>query len=328
MAVLNSMTEQYLEELIEKYAHDTATEEEVRQLMDWYHNANIGEVHWPAGDAGEKALVYNRMLRRLRKEMPGESRKLIKLPWLKIAAALIIVLGAGLLVFKWSQTKQSYITIANPSGKIQMVLLPDSSKVWLNAATTLKYNQSFSKNRNLELNGEAYFQVTHDGLHPFSIKAGEVITTVLGTSFNIKAYDGENKTTVSVTGGSVKITGDTKELGVLKKGMQLDFDKEQKTAATTSIDTTLVTGWRKGTLQFEGQSLGEITAALGRWYSVRFEFADSALRNCRYYMSFKNTEPFQKIIVALREITAMQYTLDKNSNKVIVSGKGCEQTNN
>jgi ferric-dicitrate binding protein FerR (iron transport regulator) len=322
------MTEQYLEELIQKYAHGTATAEEVRQLMEWYHNANIGAVHWPAGDAGEEKQVYNRMLGRLHKEIKEENRKLIRLPWFKIAAAFMILIGAALLVFKWSDTRSSYITIANPSGKIQTVLLPDGSRVWLNTATTLKYNKSFLQNRDLQLNGEAYFQVTHDASHPFSIKAGEVTTTVLGTSFNIKAYEGENKTTVSVTGGSVKITDNKKELGVLKKGMQLDFDREQKTAATTSIDTTLVTEWRKGVLQFEGQSLGGITAALGRWYSVRFEFTDPALRNCRYYMSFKNTEPFQKIIAALKEITGMQYTLDKNSNKVMVSGKGCEQTNN
>jgi transmembrane sensor len=318
------MTEEYLEELIWKYAHDTASEEEVAQLMNWYRNANIGEVHWPAADPGEKQHVYNKMLNRLRKEITGEERKLVKLPWLKIAAAFIIVIGAALLVFKWSDTRSSYITITNPSGKIQTVLLPDGSRIWLNTATTLRYNKSFLQNRDLQLNGEAYFQVTHDVAHPFSIKAGDITTTVLGTSFNVKAYEEEKRTTVSVTGGSVRINDETKELGILQKGIQLEFDRVQKTATTTPIDTTLIIAWREGLLQFEGQSLSDITETLGRWYGVRFEFANPVLRNCRYYMSFKNTERFEKIIAAMTEATGMQYSLDKNSNKVVVSGRGCE----
>jgi transmembrane sensor len=318
------MTEQYLEELIQKYAYDTATEEEVEQLMNWYHGANIGEVHWPANGADEKQQVYNRMLSRLHKEIKEENRKLVRLPWLKIAAAFIIIVGAALLVFKWSGTRSSYITIANPSGKIQTVLLPDGSRVWLNTATTMKYNKSFAQNRDVILNGEAYFRVTHDTAHPFSIKAGDITTTVLGTSFNVKAYEEEKRATVSVTGGSVRINDETKELGILQKGMQLEFDRVQKTATTTLIDTTIIIAWREGILQFEGQPLSEITETLGKWYGVRFEFANPTLRDCRYYMSFKNTEPFEKIIAAMSETTGMQYSLDKNSNKVVVSGRGCE----
>jgi ferric-dicitrate binding protein FerR (iron transport regulator) len=318
------MTEQHLEELVQKYADGTASQQELQQLMDWYHGAVIGDVHWPADSAGEKPEVYNRMLSRLHKEMASEKPKLVHLPWLKIAAAIIIIIGIGLLLFTLKQPANSFIVVNNPSGKIQKVQLPDSSVVWLNAATTLKYNRSFVKDRNLELNGEAYFRVTHDISHPFTIKAGGITTTVLGTSFTIKAYEGENKTSVSVTSGRVQVTAGAKELSILKPAMQLQFDRLAKTAITNTVDTNLVIAWKNGDLQFEGQSFADIAATLERWYAVKFVFTNPSMRNCRYYMSFVNTATVKKLLAAMAEITGMKYSVDTNAHTVTLSGTGCE----
>ena len=312
------MTEQKLEELIEKYADETATEEERRQLMAWYGVTSINEVQWP----GEKEEVYQRMLQRLKiDKKPGKSKILI-FPFQKIAAALVLIIGAGLLLFQLTRTSTlSYVTVVNRSGKIKEVILPDKSKAWLNAATELQYASSFTKNREVKLKGEGYFQVTHDAAHPFNVDAGGIQTTVLGTSFNIKAYEAETKTIISVITGSVKVASNNNNLAVLKPSMQLQFDRQQVKTTMSTIDTNSVIAWKNGRLEFEGETLGNIAGSLERWYDLKIIFTDPAIKNCRFYMAFNNTTPLEKTFSIIAELTKLQYTIDKNI--ITFSGKGC-----
>jgi transmembrane sensor len=312
------MTEQRLEELIEKYAEETATEEEIQQLMNWYLFEPVKDVQWPS----EKMDVYNRMSRRLHSDIAPKKAKVLIFPWQKIAAALVLIIGTALLLFQFTRpSNPSYVTVINPSGKIKEVLLPDNSKVWLNAATQLEYATSFAKNRYVKLKGEAYFEVTHDASHPFGISAGGIETTVLGTSFNIKAYETENKTIISVITGRVKVADSKQNLAVLKPSMQLQFDRQQATATTSNIDTNSVLAWKHGRLQFEGESFGNIAASLERWYDIKIVLTDPAIKNCRYYMAFENTIPLEKIFSTKAEVTGLKYTINKNT--VTLSGKGC-----
>jgi ferric-dicitrate binding protein FerR (iron transport regulator) len=319
------MTEEYLEELIQKYADETASEEEIHQLMNWYRSFPVNDVQWPSATPGEKKKVYNKMLQRLRSGGEQKKAKILILSWQKVAAALIIIIGAAWFVLRNGNSSASpYITVINPSGKIQEVLLPDRSKVWLNATTELRYTRAFKKNREVELRGEAYFEVTHDASHPFIISGGGVQTTVLGTTFNIKAYQSDNSTTVSVISGSVQVANNSKTLAVLKPSMQLQYNKQEQKATTTTIDSNSVSAWRHGKLQFEGESLADITKSLERWYGIKIVFTNTEMKNCRYYMGFDNQTPLEELLSTMAELTKMQYTINKNDNSVTLSGKECE----
>jgi len=236
---------------------------------------------------------------------------------------LILVLGIAALLNYLKPFSPAYISIANPSGKIQMVQLPDSSHVWLNASSTIRYAKKFNQTRDLELDGEAFFQVTHDPQHPFIVKTGDLRTTVLGTSFNVKAYRTGLTTSISVVSGKVKVDNNTRELGVLTPSTQLQFDRQQQTVKIATIDTNAVSAWRKGKLQFPGEKLGDIAAALESWYGIKILLASPGIGNCRYYMTFENSISLDKLLTTLSSLTEIQYTTDEKNKVVSISGQGC-----
>ena len=322
--VLTSMTEEYVEELIQKYADGIASEEEIMQLMKWYHATEINEVKWAAAKPGEEQEVYNRILHRLEQDASFKKTKILNISWLKVAVILLLIVGLGFVILQVTKPfSGSYVTILNPSGKIQVVTLPDSSKLCLNALTEIRYKKSFITNRDIELKGEAFFDVAHDLAHPFVITAGGLQTTVVGTSFNIKAYDTENKTTISVVSGRVKISNNNTS-AVLNPAMQYQFNRQNKAATTATIDTNSVIAWKKGKLHFEGESFSDIAASLERWYGIKIVFNNPAMGHCRYYMSFGNKDSLEKILSVMADLTGMSYSIDKPSNTITLSGNGCE----
>src|SRR4051812_7116247 len=115
------MTEQYVEELVQKYADGTATPEEVQQLMNWYRAAPVGDVAWPTVDAQESDKVFQRMLRRLQGILPSKRGRLYWLTPFRAAAVLLIVLGAATLLYFWPPESVAYNAVTNPSGHIQQV---------------------------------------------------------------------------------------------------------------------------------------------------------------------------------------------------------------
>lgn len=316
------MTEEQIEALVQKYAEGTATAEEVLKLTDWYRYAPVEEIVWPAAHANEKDELYRRMLQRLQNALPVKRAHFYWMTPLRVAAMLIVVLGAALLIYLQPATPLTYSTITNTSGKIRQVQLPDGSMVWLNAATTLRYANAFGQNRKLKLDGEAYFEVIHDQDHPFDVESGGVHITVLGTRFNIRSYAESNRTIVSLLQGKLSITAAEKELAVLEPHTQLEWDRSTKTVHTKPIDTTAVVAWKTGRLQFQGQPLREIVQTLERWYGLRFEFANPGLGQCRYYMGFDNTMPLKDLLALLAEITGMDFEVDKQT--IIISGKSCQ----
>lgn len=319
------MTEQLVEELIRKYADGLATDEEVSQLMDWYRSSRIKEVQWPGSVASEKELVFQRMLTRLKSEMSPPASKVVRFHWLRIAAILFFIAGvAAVLMYLLKPAAPTYITVTNPSGKIQQVTLPDSSAVWLNASTVLRYPSSFKNTRRVELEGEAYFEVTHDQNNPFTVNAGGIETTVLGTAFNIRAFRSAGKTTISVINGKVKVSEDQKELAVLVPSEQLMFERQRKIASKSVVDTGNVLAWRKGKLQFDGESFNEIATILENWYNIKIIFSDPAIAKCRYYISVDNTISIDNFFALMSEMTKLTYVFTQNRSSVTISGDGCQ----
>jgi ferric-dicitrate binding protein FerR (iron transport regulator) len=320
--VLYSVTEQYIEALVQKYADGTATPEEVQQLMDWYHTAPVMEVSWPTASAQERGQVYHRMLQRLQGTLPAKRRRLYRLTPLHAAAAVLLIVLGTALFYNWPAAPVSYSTISNPSGQIKQVQLPDGSTVWLNAATTLRYANSFSQHRQLQLDGEAYFKVTHDFGHPFTVESGGVHIRVLGTRFNVSSYAAASRTVVSLLEGKVSVMAAEKELAILQPATQLEWNWTTKKATIKTIDTTAVVAWKAGRLQFQGQPLGEIVQTLERWYGVHIRFANPDLEQCRYYLNFDGAMPLKDLLTLLSEVTNMHYAVDKQT--VVISGKGCQ----
>lgn len=177
-----------------------------------------------------------------------------------------------------SEDVEAYV-MATPKGGVYSVVLPDGSKVWLNAASTLKYPSKFTESQRLvELEGEGYFEVTNDKKRPFLVKSKGQVIRVLGTAFNVNAYPEEEQIVTTLVAGSVSIhtantrqgEGETNESPiVLKPGQQARYSEQA--VAVLEVSTADFVAWRNGTFAFYGQRMPVVMRQIERWYNVSFE---------------------------------------------------------
>lgn len=166
----------------------------------------------------------------------------------------------------------SYNTLSVPRGGQFQLVLPDGTKVWLNAATKLKYPTAFTGNsRVVELQGEAYFEVAQQADQPFRVEVNnEETVEVLGTDFNIMSYSDENKSVTTLVRGAVKVTGSKTEQ-VLRPGQQALLDKQVGTMAVGPADIDRALAWKTGFFELDNTDLPTLMRQLARWYDVEIE---------------------------------------------------------
>ena len=164
-----------------------------------------------------------------------------------------------------------YNVMTTPRGGTWMLTLADGTKVWLNSISSIKYPTAFTgKERNVEITGEAYFEVAHNRDKPFHVTAGGQRIEVLGTHFNINAYPEEAAVKTTLLEGSVKLVkslaGSAVESVILKPGQQAQVAAQIK--VIKHADTDQVMAWKNGLFSFEKVSLQEVLRQLSRWYDV------------------------------------------------------------
>lgn len=184
--------------------------------------------------------------------------KLVKLP-----SGEIVYQSAGEL-----SGKMQYNTLENPSGsKVINMVLADGSKVWLNAGSSLTYPVAFvGSERKVSINGEAYFEVAHDASKPFIVHKGSMDVRVLGTHFNVNAFeDDDENIKVTLLEGLVKISNGNNN-GLLKPGQQALVSSGVK--ILNSVDLNKVMAWKNGYFEFDKASLQSVLKQVARWYDV------------------------------------------------------------
>jgi len=158
--------------------------------------------------------------------------------------------------------------------------LPDSSRVYLGAASTLRFKQSTDGNRLVLLEGQAYFEVQHDERRSFTVTTGSITTVDIGTAFNVRHYPGDVNIEVAVTSGHVQVHKDGTQLAVLDPGKRLQYDTlTERYDVTPLANANVAGGWRKGILTFNKQPLKEVTDELQRYYGIRFQYTNPSAEN-------------------------------------------------
>ncbi|WP_114779187.1 FecR domain-containing protein [Botryobacter ruber] len=211
----------------------------------------------------------------------------------------------------------AYNTISTPRGGQYQVVLPDGSKVWLNAASSLRFPTAFSgAERRVALTGEAYFEVVKD-TKQFIVDAGEVDVTVLGTSFNVSSYDEDNTIATTLVTGHVQLSGDQLNgITNLTPGRQAVFTKAGNTMEVNKVDTEFFTVWKEGKLYFEKEELESIIKKLNRWYAVDVAFADQASKKKTFTgVAFKN-RPIDHLLSMISQTTDV--TFEKKGGKIYI----------
>ncbi|MET0464596.1 MAG: FecR domain-containing protein [Chitinophagaceae bacterium] len=170
-----------------------------------------------------------------------------------------------------SPTASYYNTISTPKGRFFQIVLPDQTKVWLNAASSLRYPTAFAANeRRVEIDGEAYFEVAKNPTAPFIVKVNdETSVRVLGTHFNINAYTNEEEIRTTLLEGSVQVSGKSNQ-ATIRPGQQAKISRNSDNTVriAESVNIDKVMAWKNGSFNFEDATLEEVMHQLERWYDI------------------------------------------------------------
>jgi ferric-dicitrate binding protein FerR (iron transport regulator) len=186
-----------------------------------------------------------------------------------------VVLANGQLTYNDAgsdATAIAYNTMTTPRGRQFRVTLPDGTKAWLNAASSVRYPVAFKGNeRKVDITGEVYFEVAKDASKPFLVNAANKATiAVLGTSFNVNAYENEKNITTTLLTGVVKVAtpGDAGKEPVLKPGQQAGVSRADGRIQVVGADLDKTMAWKNGLFNFEGASIEDVMRQLERWYDI------------------------------------------------------------
>ena len=189
-------------------------------------------------------------------------------------AGTVIDKQDGLLRYKVSATDPApeMNTIQTPRGGQYQVILPDGTRVWLNAASSLTYPTAFTGgDRTVQLKGEAYFEVADNKDKPFKVMVDKMRVNVLGTHFNVMAYDDENEIKTTLLEGAVTVTEDGAS-HLMKPGQEGRLDRSTDAFKLLNVDVDKAIAWKNGVFQFGGTTIESVMRDIVRWYDVDVEY--------------------------------------------------------
>ena len=219
--------------------------------------------------------------------------------------------GGGLIYDTTArQEENKYNRIEVPRGSEYWIVLPDGTRVWLNAATQLKYPVAFhAKERRVYLKGEAYFEVAPDKNRPFYVETEEVKIRVLGTVFDVNTHYTRGVRTVLVEGAVALEWGDQKEIR-MKPGELADFDRTTTEVTLKEVDVTSYISWKEGYFVFEDEPLEEIMHTLSLWYDKEFLFVGKRSRALHFSGHIKRYERIETILSAITDVTGVEFRMN------------------
>jgi len=232
--------------------------------------------------------------------------------------------SGGTLVYEAGTTVQDgndteiFNMVSTPQGGKYQLILSDGTKVWLNANSSLRFPAEFKgKNRKVELNGEAYFEVTKNAHHPFSVASGEAAVEVLGTHFNVMSYKDEPTSETTLLEGSVRLKKGTAEQ-LLKPGQQAVYSAGTSAIRVSEVDTEEAVAWKNDLFIFDGTDIDQVMRQIKRWYNV--EVIYSGTKPTGHFTGvIPRNRTVSKVLDLLESAGGVNFGVD--GNKIIVKKK-------
>jgi len=297
-----------LKKLLRIYNADKATAAERRIVDIWYESFSTKRIDSPVfKNSAERDALQQRIWSSLplSKTTPSIFRR-NRYVFLGFSAAALLA-----IVFSWNQLTSPFDTSNDlPATSIyssafsastgikerKLITLPDSSQVWLNANSTLSVEAGYASNvRHVELNGEAFFDVTPDPAKPFVVKTKHIKIQVLGTAFNIQAYPTAEKFSVGVEHGKVAVWNNAgTELDRLTKGQMLSFNTADGKSFTK--DGTGIGSWREGRVVLEQATFAELAQTIYNIYGVRLQNADTSRKKDSYNLQIHSNRSLEQTL--------------------------------
>ncbi|GAB3535066.1 FecR domain-containing protein [Pontibacter brevis] len=272
----------------------------------------------------DTAAAWQKVKERLKVQPEKPEPKVVPMyrTLLRIAASVALLIGLAWFVQLYFFPYYGMQVVRSGSGKTA-VMLPDSSKVWLNRNSLLAYDPDFDgAERVVQLEGEAFFEVQRNPQRPFRIETEAANTQVLGTSFNLRAYPAEETVELAVATGKVAFSAkEANAAAVVTHGFAAVLNKQSHTLNKFTISSTNAWAWQSGKLQFEGQPLAEVTRVLERYYGVQLQLQNEALATCHFTGSFEGAS-LEEVLQVLEATMQLEYTKQHDTTYTL-RGQGC-----
>ena len=338
------------EKLLLRFLLGKANKDEIQQVNDWLQLSEKNqkllddyEAIWaeagkltPNPVAVDTPLAWAKMSNRVNQyeiEKAANKSKTIslnsRLAWISSSAAAIIIIIFGI----YQLLKKPDIAVQNILlASVENILhdtLPDGSQIALNTNSKITYPETFSENeRRVKLEGEAFFNVEHNPEQPFIIEAGDAFIKVLGTSFNVKAYE-NSELEVIVTDGLVQLfivdseTTDTSAI-LLKAGQKGEISTKEKKPVYVADQIPDALFWMNYTLIFNDTDLQKVFNLLENYYNIEIKVSDKQIYECRLSTTFSNNS-IDDIIEVITATFEFEFT--KENNTFTIKGNGCTEKN-
>lgn len=304
-----------IDEILARYFANEADDESLEQLRLWLEESDKNQKQfdllksiWDERSAEPRSInttnqdVLNNIWKK-GTEQPdkGKGFNLIGffnyLP--QVAAAVLVLIIMPIAVY-WITTNNQpkalpkeivFILKENPATQRSRFMLPDGSIVWLNCKSSLRYPENFdTSTRQVELVGEAYFEIREDSLHPFIVMSENIATTALGTSFNVAAYPDKSTIEISLITGKVSVEdkNHNSERAVLNPGRGISYNKASNQLTKKKINAENILAWKSGILIFDGDNYDEFIWKIKQWYDVEITTVGNVPGNWRIRGRFDN----------------------------------------
>jgi ferric-dicitrate binding protein FerR (iron transport regulator) len=317
---------------LNKYVKNECSEDDLASVIDLFvspekQNELEGEMqaHWnknqnEKNEADLQATLYKIHYDINTSEKKSRNRRVVQL-FTRVAAVLFIpmALALGYQFYKSPSKESINQTITTPLAARTSFELPDGSKVWLNAGSTVTFASNFGqKSRSISLSGQAYFDVKKDKI-PFEVETKKFAVRVLGTAFDVLAYPGE-ESAVTLERGKVEISTASGAGAKIRPGQRAVIDQVTSQISTNEVNSQNFVSWKDNRLIFNDEPLYKVSACLERWYNLKIEIKDESIRNMKINGTIEY-ESINEVIDLLSIAGRIDYTFDKNNRHLILKAK-------
>jgi transmembrane sensor len=321
------------QEIIAKYLNSQCSEGEQVLVEAWYKSFENNPDGISEMNNDDREELIQRVRQNIdRKIKPIQIHTPPRWVWYASGMAAMLLIFMGLSFYFNTKTDNNLSRIKsdiplsdwakyeNSSAKILKISLPDGSTVWLQPKTQLSYNQSDRVYRQVNLKGEAFFDVKRDEARPFLIYAGKMTTKVLGTSFNVVAYPETEKFEVSVVTGKVSVTNEAEKEVFVTPKQQVVLENKSDILTINELPKDKTFYWELASLTFDDTSMQSVVDNIEYNFSVKIHI-NPKLKNCRLSGNF-DQEHLSTILEIICKSIDAEYVMD--GQEIYLKGEGCE----
>ncbi len=295
------------EEQLKKWEEQSSSHRKLRNIL---RKINVSPQISALGEEMRESILID-----IHKRIEKTTRRSFIIKVSTIAASLILLFClTNYLSYKkgYKQLSSQVIQMTNPLGMQSSITLSDGTKVILNAGSTISYPTAFVKKyREVEIEGEAFFEVQHEEEKPFIVKADAIRVKVLGTKFNVKAYKEEKNIDVTLEEGSVGVgfANQHKYIEIIP-GQQVRFDKTRRTFMKRQVNLNYYITWKDGLFHFNSMTFEDIARQLERRFNVSIEIASDKLKQTIYTGDFVRKENLEQILRVMTADRRFKYKIE------------------